>query len=49
MIRVESLCYKCKNFDIGDNECKAGQYIKTVGLYVPEVVAECEDFEENKE
>ena len=49
MIREESLCHKCKNFDIGDNECKAGQYIEDVGLYAPEVVAECEDFEEGEE
>ena len=46
MIRVESLCHKCENFDISDNECRAGQYIETVGLYIPEVVAECEDFKE---
>ena len=47
MITVKSLCHSCKNFDIWDNECRAHQNIRLVGLYVPEVVAECENYEED--
>lgn len=39
---VEDLCHMCKYFDMGDHECKKGQYIRDIGMY--EVVSECEDY-----
>ena len=47
MIILEDLCHKCEHFDMGDYECKAGQFIDDLGAN--EIVAECEDFKENKE
>lgn len=46
MTIVDDLCHKCSNLDVGDYECKAGQFIR--GITEHQVVAECEDFKENE-
>ena len=46
MIRAKDLCHNCKNFDMGNYECKAGQYIEDMDSN--EIVLECEDFEEKR-
>ena len=44
---VEHLCITCKNFIKCENECKERHFLNGMNEY--EIVAECEDYTENKE
>ena len=43
IVRMTDLCHRCKHFDIGNYECKAGEYIEDMNS--DEIVAECDNYD----